>query len=842
MNLLLSKYIKRQKSRLFAYLVMQQLFIALILFFLGLHLSLLFSRFSVLFQNTFNFHEEILTFGICISLLVVCFYLFLSVRRVFSSDLKRASALAIEAQASFFTEHPELKSELVTAGDMLDGQAKQGSFESAHLSRWNNLVAQLRWELLPIKSFWLNLSFLFVLLVSFVSLQKANFYPLPTKIVAWQLKDYEEMLPYEDYEWRRKEGVLSSLMGATVRFEVFDRHSILKNFLFVQESQSFWRRIPCDQFCSFEMKESGRFAVGNLFYRSAAYPIVVLQDEEPKVVLFVVDGDELVPEAQVLIENKKSIQLEVLASDDVGLKKYEFRHRFEEEDTLIQSEELSAKRLKKRFELSLAEWKGGRHELYMKVRDNSHEVDSNPIVIGYADEEFLRQKRVQDLQEVLNEWTHVLADLLESEADNKIIVGFSERISEVQYPDSEEDSVISVFYQELSRLAEKMQVDLVMSRRLDLLPSYRAEVEKQILYGLSLIFQEQVGDVQASQDALRDSQADLSKLLEDFRNGKQKMSSEKLQKAFEDLSKRLKDLMDKVSKLPKGPQDNLINRDALDKQVSEAKSLEEQIAEIQKKLNDGNQEQALKELESLVNKLSILQKEMESSFSQAQENLEKGVLESSEKFEKKLKSLREEQENLAEKTEETKKKLEKQKQLGSFSDDMDQSLGKQEKLSEEKLNTELQELAEGQKEIEKKFQEATEEFDKMMKGSQFEKLLRSEQAKEAEQEIQGKMQGSESSLRESQPVPSLNGQREAIELMRQAEESQQKQRKQIQDLAQQQGAASGQHMKNEKMEIVDSQGKGERERRRKIMESRRQDVDDKYRPSHERYFEELLQR
>src|SRR5690606_25333401 len=88
--------------------------------------------------------------------------------------------------------------------------------------------------------------------------------------------------------------------------------------------------------------------------------------------------------------------------------------------------------------------------------------------------------------------------------------------------------------------------------------------------------------------------------------------------------------------------------------------LQERIAQIQEQIANGNSETALKELESLINQLSILSKEIGRSFDQWQENLAQGALQSSEAFENRLKEIRERQEELAKKT---RKLEEKQKEL-----------------------------------------------------------------------------------------------------------------------------------------------------------------------------------
>ena len=77
-------------------------------------------------------------------------------------------------------------------------------------------------------------------------------------------------------------------------------------------------------------------------------------------------------------------------------------------------------------------------------------------------------------------------------------------------------------------------------------------------------------------------------------------------------------------------------------------------------------------------------------------------------------------------------------------------------------------------------------------------------------------------------------------MLKQMESVQQQTRDQLENMAQQLGGSESQ--KREKVEIIESEGRGERKRRQKIMNSLKQKVDENFQKSHERYFEELLQR
>jgi ABC-type transporter Mla subunit MlaD len=75
----------------------------------------------------------------------------------------------------------------------------------------------------------------------------------------------------------------------------------------------------------------------------------------------------------------------------------------------------------------------------------------------------------------------------------------------------------------------------------------------------------------------------------------------------------------------------------------------DKIEEIKKQMASGDSKGAMRELESLLNQLSILSKEMERTLDQWKSNLDQGAMQAQEKFMKKLQDLRKKQEELAQK-------------------------------------------------------------------------------------------------------------------------------------------------------------------------------------------------
>lgn len=833
----LYRFLSRQNSRLHFYLLLTHVCIAAFIFFAFWSLGLIVSHYSA-YLKLFAGSEQDLLRIFQASGIGAASYWFYKNFGFKKSNLFLAGAREVERQSSYFSSHPRQTSELQVAASILHHQRfpREGSFEAAHIEALEKKLELFRTEILPRPQLAGLIALVVFSLVGISQMNRYFAYHLPANIQAWQLKSYEIQLPYGESKWQVQQSGVRGIKSSRIRFKAPDR-GVFQTYLFVQEAFGRWQIKACKDFCEWTLNQSGQFAVGSLFARSAKFPILVTADEPPQAALFLVDGEDLIPGAELLVENKEALEMQSIAGDDVALKELSLiKRKDDKEEVLWARTDLSERAWRSTETVSLLEWSGGVYELFIRAKDHIQETESEPLVIMYADEEFKREQRIQSLRALIGQWVNILGDLLESKEDGKVLSSLSSRISSIEYPDNLNEELPAVYVEELKSLAEKIQIDLVIGQKVFLLPDYIAEVEKQLLYGLSLIFQQRVGDIRDSQEALSDQRKGLMELLDELKAGGKQLNSEELQKQFDELMKRLQDLTSKVSELPKGPQNEMLNREALEEQVSQAQSLEQQIQDIQRRLLEGDSETALKELESLLNQLSILEKEIDRSLQQYQENIDQGAFQSSENFQKELADLQKKQEELLKKTETLKDQqeaLEKQP--------FDPAKFREQANDEKKLNEEFEKLAQEQEALENEFSESVQRFDEKLQGSEWESVFRSQQNQVDEEQVRSSMQDSEQGLQQNRASASITEQNEVVEALRQAQENQQQIRQQIQKAAEQ-AAAQGLQRGNEKLEIVESEGRGEKERRRKIMNSRRQKVEDRFQESHERYFEELLQR
>lgn len=763
--------------------------------------------------------------------------LFRGWQRVRTTSLRDAG-MVVESQSEAIRCHPTRHSEIFVAASFLEAKS-QNEFETAHCQYTSRFLPELKRFILPARSLWINLIFAGAALTTLIPLSSSREILVPTKLTAWSPNDYQVLAPYPGAEWHTSRGAISGVYGSKIRFQSMPS-SIFQIFVFLKSPTGGWQAIACHDFCEFQLNQSGQYAVGTLFSRSSLFPLQVFTDEVPKSGLFAEVDGELAPALALEVLSQTQLPLEIIASDDLRLTRVELLHRFEGQENILAAFPTGGKAFKERFVLQMSDWKSGEHEILVRPFDDFQSGLSSPLKILFNDEKSIREKRVRELTGLIDEWVHVLADLVETKMDRRLKEGIPERLSEIQYPDvidspaNPQESMMNVFIKELQSLALRIDRWARGPAHLGQVDDLIKRTESQILYGLSLLFQEKAGSIEETSQNLSDSQADLAKMLEQMKEGKLDINSKALDEAFKKLAQQLEELQKKIAELPQGPGDDFINREALQQQADESQNLADRIEEIRRQAAEGDESGALKELESLLNQLSILSKEMERGLDQWKQNIDKGSLQQAQAFMKKVESLKEREKKLNEKTQALKKKSEEfdQKNKSIFSPQDAKQL--------KDIQDQIQKSEKEQGEIAREFSEATEAYEQGLEGSEWKEFLLDEESKALEGSVLERMSDSEQGLKEHRLYDADANQQEAITLMDKMAENQKQKMQQMQQMTQKQPQA----MKGQggKVEILGNDAKGEKERRRRIMDSLKQKVGDKFQQSHERYFEELLQR
>jgi len=815
----LRNYLESQRRFLKRISFLEQL---LFLSFVSIVIWQLWGLLKILLQFFFDIKAISWPLNTFLGLSLLILFLF-AIRRWSKKNISIESvASEIEKKSIFFQLNPQYRSELVSAASFLKNETE---FERAHYEVWENRLEEFKVQLRASKKFWMGVVLVSICLIIQGSLSQRLQIFLPSKQEAWFLSEYEYRLPMAEASWIKKRGAVSVVKNSSLRF-LSPNHFPFKTYIFFQLSDGPWQMKPCHEYCEIQVPNRMSYAVGSLARMSPIFPILALDDEAPRPIIFLKEKDDLIPHPSLRIANRSDLVLELIASDDLSLKKVSLIRRQANSEIELFSQDFFEPRFKRDYVLDLEDWPGGESEVILVASDASQTRESAPLILFYEDEEFLREQRLMSIRSLLDQWVHVLADLLESERDKRLSSELFERLESIEWPTQELEGNLKIFVEGLKRLDEKIRRDLSLADS-SKIQSLIERVEKQILYGLSLILQEKAGDLNQSTQDLNAAQGDLQSLLDNIKSGKEELKSEILQEAFEKLMKQIESLQDKIKNLPQGPSDQMINREALDEQLSQSEELQDKINEIQNQISAGNEAQALRELESLINQLSILSKEISRSFEQWQENLARGAVESSQRFEKKLEALRKRQEELIKKTDDLKeKKSAEQRQLSE--------------KEEREFEKQSQDLQKQQDEIAKEFNDVTQEFKESLQGSEWEQVFSNFESTELEASVRERMEDASHALSESDLAEALLQEKESAEILKQMESVQQQARDQLENMAQQLSGSESQ--RREKVEIIESEGRGERKRRQKIMNSLKQKVDESFQRSHERYFEELLQR
>src|SRR4051812_10294460 len=143
------------------------------------------------------------------------------------------------------------------------------------------------------------------------------------------------------------------------------------------------------------------------------------------------------------------------------------------------------------------------------------------------------------------------------------------------------------------------------------------EEEKDVLYLEDLLDRSRLDAMQELGKELQASRRELSRLAEKLRKAQDEETRRELLTEVDRLRERIQDLMCRMSELAKGIQDEHLNREAAESMEKE-QDLLGQLTDIQKKLQSGKVDEALKQLDRLSQQLEKLEKDLQQKGSQQQ--------------------------------------------------------------------------------------------------------------------------------------------------------------------------------------------------------------------------------
>jgi len=156
------------------------------------------------------------------------------------------------------------------------------------------------------------------------------------------------------------------------------------------------------------------------------------------------------------------------------------------------------------------------------------------------------------------------------------------------------------------------------------------EEEKDVLYLQDLLDRARLDAIQELGKELAASRRELARLAEKLRKANDEETKTELLSEVERLRERIQDLMARMSELARGIQDEHLNREAAESMEKE-QDLLGQIVDIQKKLQAGKVDEALKQLDRLSQQIEKLERDLQ----------QKAGREQSEKYAQEARELRE---------------------------------------------------------------------------------------------------------------------------------------------------------------------------------------------------------
>src|SRR5438105_5717909 len=136
------------------------------------------------------------------------------------------------------------------------------------------------------------------------------------------------------------------------------------------------------------------------------------------------------------------------------------------------------------------------------------------------------------------------------------------------------------------------------------------EEEKDVLYLEDLLDRARLDAMQELGKELAASRRELARLAEKLRKAPDEETKKELLAEVERLREHIQDLMSRMAELARGIQDEHLNREAAESMERE-QDLLGQIVDIQKKLQAGKIDEALKELDRLSQQIEKVEKELQ---------------------------------------------------------------------------------------------------------------------------------------------------------------------------------------------------------------------------------------
>ena len=187
------------------------------------------------------------------------------------------------------------------------------------------------------------------------------------------------------------------------------------------------------------------------------------------------------------------------------------------------------------------------------------------------------------------------------------------------------------------------------------------EEEKDVLYLEDLLDRARLDAMQELGKELAASRRELARLAEKLRSAPNEETKKELLAEVERMRERIEELMQRMAELAKGIQDEHLNREAAESMEKE-QDLLGQLSDVQKKLQNGDVDSALKELDKLSQQIEKLEQDLQSKAGKQQSGQYAQEAKALREAASKLKELQEKEQALQKQTAGLRKELRAQAQ------------------------------------------------------------------------------------------------------------------------------------------------------------------------------------
>ena len=430
---------------------------------------------------------------------------------------------------------------------------------------------------------------------------------------------------------------------------------------------------------------------GRVVARGPEIAITVLDDQSPSVRIEA-------PVAELVVTERDTVEIQYEATDDFGVSRLELVYKVgptEEQTIPLGSPRETPRRVSKSFTWDLATLDlrpGETVTYYVRAQDN--DAVSGPKwgqsptqVLKIFSEAEHRRKLLARAEEAWEQMIGALGDRIEPREGPRKVEGEA-RVEAGRKADEQVAIAVNLLREvtaefagdelappelfaalqnvttQLSRKAEQTRATRARSprvrqgRELYLRQLDEAEAEEQlelergVLYLESLLDRQRILEIEALSRELADSRAELTRLIESLQEAPTDEARQAVLRELSRLRRRIEEMMQRMAELSRGIQDEFLNLEA-QRALAQERDLLGQLDEVEKKIQEGDLEGALAEMQKLAMQMDALTEAFgEAADSQIENDpaLQK-LAEDLEKFERELAELQSGQQALVEETE-----------------------------------------------------------------------------------------------------------------------------------------------------------------------------------------------